>query len=202
MITSSCGAIICVTQAGVLGEFLSCNSRFSWLKVPSYYAPQMVMFSIQDLVAWVVWLRCSFCVWQITEVIVVSPLYLCFYLYVIFTIEMKILDMHTEIIDTSLWETCKMSHPPPRCEKKGKFFGNAMWFSSSVKLLRCSKERFLCPSELNPFPIFSATKTEKWHLSSSYKSEWVSGYALCWPWGPTLITMFLWKILVCSCEKY
>lgn len=136
MITSSCGTIICVTQAGILREFLSCNSRFSWLKVPSYYAPQMVVFSIQDLVAWVVWLRCSFCIWQITEVIVMSSLYLCFYLYVIFNIEIKSLDMHTEIMDMSLWETWKMSHPIPRYEKKGKIFGNTMYICETSQMLK------------------------------------------------------------------
>lgn len=51
-----------------------------------------------------------------------SPLYLCFYFYVIFNIEIKILDMHTEIIDMSLWETWKMPHPTPRYEKKKRKF--------------------------------------------------------------------------------
>lgn len=195
MITGSCGTIICVTQASVLGEFLSCSSRFSWLKVPSYYAPQMVMFSIQDLVAWVAWLRCSFCIWQITEVIVMAPLYWFFYLYVIFNIEIKSLDMHFEII--GVFEKLEKCLTLPQVWKKKEiFFSNKMGFSSSVKLLRCWKKSLLCPNEVNPFPVFSAAKREKWHTCSFYKSEWASGYALCWPWGPALITLFLWKILI------
>lgn len=54
-----------------------------------------------------------------------------------------------------------------------------MWFSSSVKLFRCWKERFLCPNEVNPFPVFCATKREEWRACSCCKSEWASGYALC-----------------------
>lgn len=64
----------------------------------------MVMLPIQDLVASVAQLRCSFCIWKIAEVIVISLSHLWFYLSVIFNIEVKALDIYTEILDSSLWE--------------------------------------------------------------------------------------------------
>ena len=113
------------------------------------------MFSIQDLVASVVWLRCRFSIWQITEVIVMSLFYLCFYLSVIFNIEVKVLDMHIETVDTSLWETFlqNLLYSPLPPQKRRffwwshvvfKFFETFQIFKGKLSVFRLSKVHFQC----------------------------------------------------------
>lgn len=52
-----------------------------------------------------------------------SLFYLCFYLSVIFNIEVEVLDMHIETVDTSLWETFLQNLLyPPYPPQKRKFF--------------------------------------------------------------------------------
>lgn len=152
----------------------------------------MVMFSIQDLVASVVWLRCRFSIWQITEVIVMSLFYLCFYLSVIFNIEVKVLDMDIETVDTSLWETFlqNLLYSPLPPQKRRffwwshvvfKFFETFQLFKGKLSVFRLSKIHFQCS--------MSIRQKNDIHLGVTSLNG-ISGYVLFWPWGPT----WTWEI--------